>query len=122
MGLPNPIDDRRQSRRFRAHHVAKIVVYPDIMITCMVEDISTGGARISLDSRYHVPDDFDLFIAAHELQVHRARLCWRQDGMIGVAFITRSEPEATADPERTRVEIERNPVPCSYSPIRAAKS
>ncbi|HZH10207.1 MAG TPA: PilZ domain-containing protein [Microvirga sp.] len=119
MSSHDPGDNRRQARRYRAQHLAKIVVNPDTMITCMVEEISTDGARISIDSRYHVPDDFDLFIAAHELQVHRARLCWREEGMIGVAFIHSLDRQDQARPiaqagettrseaERLRVEIER---------------
>lgn len=119
MSSHDPGDHRRQARRYRAQHLAKIVVEPDLMITCMVEEISTDGARISVDSRYHVPDDFDLFIAAHELQVHRARLCWREEGMIGVAFIRPADRRGQAPPigqagdttqseaERLRVEIKR---------------
>lgn len=109
MSSRDPIDDRRQARRFRAQHVAKIVVEPDVMITCMLEDISTGGARISLDPRHHVPDEFDLYIAAHELQVHRAQLRWRQDRMLGVAFLKPEEEPRTLsndDEERFRVEVE----------------
>jgi len=109
MGSYDPIDDRRQARRFRAQHLAKIVVESDVMITCMVEDISTGGAKISLHGRHHVPDEFDLYIAAHELQVHRAQLRWRQDGMLGVAFLKPADqPRALTkdEDERFRVEAE----------------
>lgn len=120
MGSHDPNDNRRQARRYRARHLAKIVIGPDTMITCMVEDISTDGARISLDSRHPVPDDFDLFIAAHELQVRRARLCWRKAGMIGVAFVGSPERQdrtrfigqardgSRNEAERLRVEIERD--------------
>lgn len=114
MGSRASIDDRRKARRFRAQHLAKIVVEPDVMISCTVEDISTDGARISLPQRCQIPDDFDLYIAAHELQVHHVRLCWREAGMIGVAFVKPADrsgqphvaPNHEAD--KFRVEIERD--------------
>jgi hypothetical protein len=80
------VDNRRQSRRYRAEHVAKIVLGPDSMISCTVKDISMEGARIALDQPMDLPEDFELFIAAHNLQVHRARLCWRHNGSVGVSF------------------------------------
>ena len=88
-------DNRRQARRFRAHHPAKIVLGPDAMIPCMVKDISTGGARLAVKPHMDLPESFDIFIAAHDLQVRRARVCWRNGGFAGVAF---SDDEADAAP------------------------
>jgi len=118
------IANRRQARRFRAQHVAKIVLGPDSMLSCRVEDISTGGAKIALDPDLHLPEDFELFIAAHDLQVHRARLCWRSHDSLGVSFLRSPEqPEqgrsflhpvgqsrsAFQDEfEKVRVEVERD--------------
>ena len=53
---------------------------PEAMIPCTVKDISTGGARIELKPQMDLPETFELFIAAHDLQVRRARVCWRKDG------------------------------------------
>lgn len=122
MGSCRSNDNRRQARRYRAQHVAKIVLGPDSMISCMVRDISTGGARIALDSSMDLPDDFDLFIAAHDLQFHRVRLCWRRDDSLGVSFVPAAErpdqarmflPWIARDSfpdefERVRVEVERD--------------
>jgi hypothetical protein len=33
-----------------------------------------------------LPETFELFIAAHDLQVRKARVCWRKDGYAGIAF------------------------------------
>lgn len=117
MGSCTPIDNRRQTRRFRAQHLAKIVLGPDAMIDCRLEDISTGGARIVLEGNLPLPTDFDIFIAAHQLQAHRARLCWRRDNSLGVSFTApvdhstevRSLPRSEF--ERVLVEIERDEVP-----------
>jgi hypothetical protein len=84
-------DNRRQARRFRAHHPAQILLGPDAMISCTVKDISTCGARLALKPQMDLPETFELFIVAHDLQVRRARVCWRDGGFAGVAF---SEGEA----------------------------
>jgi len=79
-------DNRRNARRFPAHHPAQILLGPDAMIPCTVKDISTGGARIALKPQMDLPETFELFIAAHDLQVRRARVCWRKGDFAGVAF------------------------------------
>ena len=79
-------DNRRQARRFSTHHPAKIVLGPEAMISCMVKDISTGGARIAVKPDMDLPETFELFIAAHDLQARRVRVCWRDGGFAGVAF------------------------------------
>jgi len=121
MGTRSQIDNRRQARRFRAQHLAKIVLGPDSMISCRVEDISTGGARIALDQHTELPDGFELFIAAHDLQVHWARLCWRHRDSLGVHFVRPTEQAGGQRPhiahargsfqdefEKVRVEVERD--------------
>lgn len=79
-------DNRRHARRFPAHHPAQIMLGPDAMIPCVVRDISTGGARIALKPQMDLPETFDVFIAAHDLQVRRARVCWRKGDFAGIAF------------------------------------
>jgi hypothetical protein len=86
-------DNRRHARRFPAHHPAQILLGPDAMIPCTVRDISTGGARIALKPQMDIPETFELFIAAHDLQVRRARVCWRRGAFAGIAF---SSDEADA--------------------------
>jgi hypothetical protein len=119
MGSRSHIDDRRHARRFRARHLAKIVLGRDAMVSCTVEDISSDGARISLRQDIPLPEDFDLFIAAHDLQVHRAHLCWRDGSSAGVSFtLSTEQPENTSslvhrslsedESERVLVEVERD--------------
>ena len=117
MSARSHVVNRRHVRRFRAQHPAKIVLGPDAMISCMVEDISPSGARISLRGDIPLPDDFDLFIAAHALQVHRAHLCWRHDGYAGVSFI-----QCADQTEQTRSlgsdGAERNDIPdCDFERV-----
>ncbi len=124
MGSSSYIANRREARRFRTQHLAKIVLGPDSMISCKIEDISAGGAKILLEQHTHLPDSFDLFIAAHDLQVHRVRMCWRRHDTLGVSFTRSSEQLEKADalphlsgPQRNsfqdeyemvRVELERD--------------
>ncbi|MGO4525782.1 PilZ domain-containing protein [Microvirga sp. 2MCAF35] len=80
------IDNRRKDRRFPTHHPAQIMLGPEAMISCLVKDISTGGARIAVKRHMDLPESFELYIAAHDLQVRRARVCWRSGDFAGVAF------------------------------------
>ena len=91
-------DNRRNAKRFRAQHPAKIVFGPDSMISCMVKDISTGGARIAVMPHMPLPENFELFIAAHDLQVRRARVCWRSGDCAGIAFDADTSGEGAAQP------------------------
>jgi PilZ domain len=94
-------DNRRHARRFAAHHPAQILLGPDAMISCTVRDISTGGARIALKPQMDLPESFELFIAAHDLQVRRARVCWRRGAFAGIAFSS-SEADAAMSVEAPR--------------------
>jgi PilZ domain len=100
-------DNRRQARRFSAHHPAQILLGPEAMIPCTVKDISTGGAKIELKPQMDLPETFELFIAAHDLQVRRARVCWRKDGYAGIAFsLDETEAaQALAAPELSPFEV-----------------
>ena len=93
MGSCTSTDNRRHAKRFHAQHPAKIVFGPESMISCTVRDISTGGARIAVMPHMPLPQNFELFIAAHDLQVRQARVCWRKGGFAGIAF---SSDEADA--------------------------
>ncbi len=86
MALSTATDNRRQARRFPTRHPATIVLGPEAMIFCTVNDISSGGARIAVQSHMDLPETFELFIAAHDLQVRRVRVCWRDGDYAGLAF------------------------------------
>jgi hypothetical protein len=53
--------------------------------TCMVTDISDGGAR--LYSETEMPDTFTLSVLANNTEMRReCRVVWRLGGEVGVAF------------------------------------
>jgi hypothetical protein len=54
--------------------------------TCMVTDISAGGAR--LYSETDLPDVFTLTVVAEGAEMrHECRVVWRLGGEVGVTFI-----------------------------------
>src|SRR4051812_29676439 len=75
-------EDRRASRRrvlksgviaYRGRHVTQ---------TCIVRDVSRGGARLQVASSIGIPDDFELLI---ELDCSEAscRVIWRRSTELG---------------------------------------
>lgn len=56
--------------------------------TCMVTDISDGGAR--LYSETELPETFTLSVSAEDTEIRRqCRVVWRLGGECGVAFTDR---------------------------------
>lgn len=96
MTLSIASDNRRQARRFPSRHPATIVLGSEAMISCTVKDISAGGARIAVRSAIALPETFELFIAAHDLQVRKVRVCWRDGDHAGVAFGLEEDTAAAA--------------------------
>lgn len=76
----------RRTRRLRVQQPAKIVYGAETMVHCEVRDISVGGARISVKNHVLLPERFELFICAHDLRVHTAKVRWRDGDFIGVSF------------------------------------
>ncbi|WP_114769379.1 PilZ domain-containing protein [Microvirga subterranea] len=85
-GLAAARPNLRRTRRLRVLQPAKIVFGADMMIHCEVRDISVGGARIAIKQHVVLPDRFELFICAHDLRVHTAKVRWRSGDFIGVSF------------------------------------
>jgi hypothetical protein len=48
------------------------VIGSEIMIHCVVRDVSAGGAKKAICKHVPLPDAFDLFIAAQDLRVYFA--------------------------------------------------
>jgi hypothetical protein len=54
-------------------------------LDCLIRDISTVGARLLVSETVNVPDVVELYIPQKE-ETLRARVQWRRDGEVGVAF------------------------------------
>ena len=53
---------------------------------CVVEDISEGGAKISIE-RGHPPDDFELYFSEHGSNFRTCKVRWCKEDSVGVAFV-----------------------------------
>ena len=54
-------------------------------IDCLVRNFSTDGAKVVFADTVLVPDAFDLAVARKE-RTFRARMVWRLENEVGVAF------------------------------------
>ena len=78
--------ERRRSARKRVIYSAKATYAGrTALIDGVVRNLSEGGARFDADQAIAVPDRFDLALP-HEGAVKAARVAWRHDRSIGIAF------------------------------------
>jgi hypothetical protein len=63
---------------------------------CVVQDISAGGAKLSLE-RGHPPDDFRLYFSPYASNFRVCKVRWRKGDELGVEFV-KKHPEG---PEET---------------------
>lgn len=79
------MDERRRSPRRRKLLTGKIIMRDMSEWSCVVRDLSEGGARVRIDQLTSLPEHFDLSIES--LKERRATsTIWRRDGEIGLAF------------------------------------
>lgn len=83
------MDERRRDTRSRTY-LGGVIAFNDASSSaardCVVRDLSSGGANLSLESLSGVPREFDVFIP--RLKSHFcARLVWRDDDQAGVVFL-----------------------------------
>lgn len=76
---------RVRSRRHVASHVA-VIAHEGLTMECVVADVSTGGARLTLRGSEAVPQRFELKVAGTEV-VRRCDVVWRHRNEIGVRFL-----------------------------------
>lgn len=62
-------------------------------IDCLVKNISTDGARLTIDEHLTIPVEFDLDVPQRG-RTFRVRVIWRGEGAMGVMFL---KPEAEDD-------------------------
>jgi len=70
-------------------------------LACLIRDLSEKGARIIFSDTVTLPDVVDLYIPQRE-QTLRARVEWRRNDEIGLAF-TAAERAADASPSAAEV-------------------
>jgi hypothetical protein len=86
--------ERRNSRRSKSFLRGFVYVSRKHgALACLVRDMSENGARIIFSDQVTLPDMVDLYIPQRE-QTLPARVSWRKNDEIGLAFI-----EAEREPE-----------------------
>jgi hypothetical protein len=77
--------ERRCHPRTKVFKGAKLILPGRAAVSCIVRDLSTGGAGLQLTSTSDLPAEFDLaFDTGH--MVRKCRVAWRTQTNVGVAF------------------------------------
>lgn len=78
--------ENRKSQRHKVFKAATIEFNRAGGISCIVRNISDGGACLEIASPFGIPADFELHIAGNSAGQH-CRAVWRTAKRIGVAFV-----------------------------------
>jgi PilZ domain len=90
--------ERRNSRRSKSFLRGFVYVSRKRgALACLVRDLSEKGARIIFSDQVTLPDVVDLYIPQRE-QTLRAKVSWRKNDEIGLAFTEIERAPETAAP------------------------
>ena len=56
-------------------------------IKCLVRDLSSTGAKLTLETSGHLPEEFDFEVPLKHINV-RAKVAWRSGDQVGITFVT----------------------------------
>ena len=91
--------DLRKTRRTRRRNAAWIVLDGGgAPISCVLWDISDGGARIAAARANTLPNVFGLFLSKDGKSRRYCRVAWRKDGQVGIRFIDEAAANISLDP------------------------
>jgi hypothetical protein len=100
------VPEARRSERLKSLLRAKIVFSGgSSTIDCLIRNVSAHGMRLEIAESLSVPGEFDLEVP-HKGRTYRARLIWRGEGMIGVAFVPANAEPIRPDGDLQRLERE----------------
>ena len=100
------MSEARRSERLKSLLRARIIFNGgNSTIECLIRNVSAHGMRLELAESLSVPGEFGLDVP-HKGRTYRARLVWRGDGMIGVAFVPANAESVPGDLEMQRLERE----------------
>jgi hypothetical protein len=98
------LKERRKNFRVEWNTAGKIVVDGRTICSCIISNLSSGGANISEVVSTEIPDRFDL----HFPEVIAPRACqvsWRRDNELGVRFLASAngrQPKAATKDKKAR--------------------
>jgi hypothetical protein len=81
----NTMDERRNRTRQRVLKAGTIEFNRAGGISCLVRNVSAGGACLEVESPLGIPETFNLVILGDK-SVHRCKVVWQNAKRIGVAF------------------------------------
>src|ERR1700686_4244219 len=67
--------------------------------SCVMWDISEGGARIAAARAHVLPDEFGLFLTKDGKSRLLCRVAWRRGGQVGVQFVDEAATNIDLDPK-----------------------
>ncbi len=85
-------EERKASPRVRVAWKVKAITAAGAAVTCTVQDVSDGGARLSVPPEAELPERFHLYFPLRDLS-HYVEVRWRKDAEVGVAFVEGLEAE-----------------------------
>jgi hypothetical protein len=91
------MQERRRSTRQRSYLGGKMVFNTrNTIVDCLVRNFTDGGAKVECPPFVMLPQDVDLTIESKGVQA-RARVIWRKDAQVGLAFTTGPTGVGAAD-------------------------
>jgi PilZ domain len=96
------MSERRSARRIKSFLSGSIYVSrKQGALACLIRDLSDKGARIVFSDTVTLPDMFELYIPQRD-QTLRARVHWRRNDEIGLAF---SDADRAAEASHGAAEV-----------------
>ena len=77
--------ERRGHPRAVVNSLGRLIVGDSVIVHCVVQNISAGGACLEFRETFGIPDDFDL-VLSHE--AYTCHAVWRRSHNIGVSFLS----------------------------------
>jgi hypothetical protein len=94
------VNDSRHAVRKRLYNQGKLFFGDDVafVIDCIINDITDGGARVQVDTRAAVAEEFWL-VHLMDHTAYRATVAWRRHGSVGLRLISRHDLKSADTPE-----------------------
>ncbi|HEX2552714.1 MAG TPA: PilZ domain-containing protein [Microvirga sp.] len=85
-------EERRASERVRVAWKVKAMTASGSVVTCTVQEVSEGGARLQVPPDAELPERFHLYYPLRDLSLF-AEMRWRKGSDVGIAFVENLEAE-----------------------------
>jgi hypothetical protein len=80
------LNEKRAGRRVGVGREAVIHADGKLITTCVVKDMSSGGARIVVGDEIDLPAEFTLTLTRNGKVNRRCKVVWRSQGELGAVF------------------------------------